>query len=219
MPVKPKESAAGHGPARLRALSALKRLGPITAEALAEELAVTPMAVRLHLYALEADGLAVHESSRRSRGRPAKLWSATAAADPFFTDAHAALTADLLSHMRDTFGDKGLDRILAARTRAQAGAYSARVDKKKSLRGRLEELARVRSEEGYMAEVTADGAGSWLFLENHCPVCAAARVCTGLCREELALFRKVLGGNVNIERTDHIIEGARRCVYRVTPKK
>jgi predicted ArsR family transcriptional regulator len=89
--------------------------------------------------------------------------------------------------------------------------------KRKSLRGRLEELARIRTEEGYMAEVRPDGDGSWLFLENHCPVCAAARVCSGLCREELALFRKVIGMTVEIVRTDHIIAGARRCVYRVTP--
>ena len=217
MPANLEDSAAGHGPARLRALSALKRLGPVTADALAQALAVTPMAVRLHLYALEADGLAVHEKSASSRGRPAKLWSATAAADPFFTDAHAALTADLLSQVRATFGDEGLDRIIEARTRAQAAVYSARMGKRKSLRGRLEELARIRTEEGYMAEVRPDGDGSWLFLENHCPVCAAARVCSGLCREELALFRKVIGMTVEIVRTDHIIAGARRCVYRVTP--
>jgi len=53
-------------------------------------------------------------------------------------------------------------------------------------------------------------------VENHCPICAAARLCTGLCREELNLFRKVLGRDVRIERISHILAGANRCAYRVT---
>jgi len=53
-------------------------------------------------------------------------------------------------------------------------------------------------------------------VENHCPICAAARICQGLCREELALFHRVLGKNVRVERLSHILAGAGRCAYRVT---
>jgi predicted ArsR family transcriptional regulator len=38
-----------------------------------------------------------------------------------------------------------------------------------------------------------------------------------LCREELALFEKVLGTGVKVERISHIMAGAGRCAYRVTP--
>lgn len=213
-----RKPVSAHGPARLRVLRALKQLGPVAAEFLATELEVTAMAVRQHLYALESDGLASHEAHAKGRGRPLKLWSATPAADPFFTDAHAALTADLMGHLRSTFGDRGLEKILSSRTRAQVQAYVARLNPRKTLRGRLEALARIRSEEGYMAEIRRDQDGAWLIIENHCPVCAAARLCTGLCREELTLFREVIGMAVEIERSDHIIAGARRCVYRVRQK-
>jgi len=37
----------------------------------------------------------------------------------------------------------------------------------------------------------------------------------GLCRSELALFRAVLGPGVEVERTEHILAGARRCAYRI----
>ena len=37
---------------------------------------------------------------------------------------------------------------------------------------------------------TKDG---WLLVENHCPICAAAQVCQGLCDGELALFKAALG--------------------------
>ena len=65
-----------------------------------------------------------------------------------------------------------------------------------------------------MAEVRRDGE-DFLFVENHCPICAAARLCTGLCREELALFKRVLGSGIEVERTSHILAGAGRCAYRV----
>jgi predicted ArsR family transcriptional regulator len=60
--------------------------------------------------------------------------------------------------------------------------------------------------------------GGFLLIENHCPICAAAAVCQGLCREELSLFRRVLGSEVRVERTDHVLAGARRCAYRITPR-
>jgi predicted ArsR family transcriptional regulator len=57
-----------------------------------------------------------------------------------------------------------------------------------------------------------------VLYENHCPICAAATVCQNFCRAELAVFRDVLGPDTEVERTDHIVLGARRCAYRVTPR-
>lgn len=58
------------------------------------------------------------------------------------------------------------------------------------------------------------GDGSYALIENHCPICTAARACTGLCAAELDVFRAVLGPRMSLERTEHIVSGARRCVYR-----
>ena len=80
-----------------------------------------------------------------------------------------------------------------------------------------ERRARIRTEEGYLCEAKRDGA-DFLLMENHCPVCEAARACTGLCRQELELFRTTLGPGVTVEREDHILAGARRCAYRVRGK-
>ena len=66
-----------------------------------------------------------------------------------------------------------------------------------------------------MAEVLPQGEGAWLLVENHCPICAAASACSGLCRIELEAFRAVLGDGASVERSDHILAGARRCAYRV----
>jgi predicted ArsR family transcriptional regulator len=204
---------------RAAVLDLIKREGPIASEDLAARLGVTAMAIRQHLAGLESEGLAVHEARGGARGRPAKLWQATAAANGRFADSHSALAVDLVVQMRKAFGEEGLDKILKLRTAEQEKSYGARVGDKRSLKARLDALARIRSQEGYMADVKRDPeTGDWLFVENHCPICVAARLCTGLCREELALFNRVLGSDVRVERVSHIIAGANRCAYRVTPR-
>lgn len=203
---------------RAAVLDLLKRKGPISADALAAELGITAMAVRQHLQALEGRGLAGHERKAQARGRPAKLWRATSDADAHFTDSHSALAADLIVQMRKAFGDKGLDRLLKLRTAEQERAYAQAMATARSLKAKLEALAKLRSAEGYMAEVRREAeTGALLFVENHCPICVAARACQGLCREELALFERVLGG-ANVERLSHILAGAGRCAYRVSPR-
>jgi predicted ArsR family transcriptional regulator len=202
---------------RSAVLSLLKREGPVSADRLAEKLGITAMAVRQHLYGLADDDLATHAEEKRGRGRPVKLWRTTDKAEARFADAHSALAVDLIKQMQEAFGDSGVDRLLKLRTAEQEVTYRKHVDGSRSLKWRLEALAKIREREGYMAEVKRDAkSGAWLLIENHCPICAAARVCTGLCREEIALFKRVLGKNVRIERLTHILAGAGRCTYRIS---
>lgn len=204
-------------PARSAVLSLLQREGPISADSLADRLKLTGMAVRLHLGALLAADLAAFESEARPRGRPVQMWRATPRAAAQFADSHSALAADMIRQMKKVLGDAGMDHVLKLRTAEQEKVYRAKTDAAHSLKGKLDQLAKIRTAEGYMAEVKRDAeTGDWLFVENHCPICAAARLCTGLCREELALFHRVLGKDVKVERLSHILAGAGRCAYRVS---
>ena len=197
-------------------LDRLKQDGPLSAGSLAEGLGLSPMAVRLHLYELSDQGLIASEREPRPVGRPVKLWRLTAGADAFFPDGHADLATDLIDTMRAAFGEDGLDRIVTLRAGKQIAAYRTALADAPDLAARVAALAAKRSAEGYMAAVEPAGEG-WLLVENHCPICAAARACAGLCRSELAVFRAALGPGASVERTDHVLAGARRCAYRVTP--
>ena len=86
-----------------------------------------------------------------------------------------------------------------------------------SARAAAAHQAALRAAEGYMAKWSREDDGTYLLVENHCPICAAAAACQGFCRAELALFRTALGECVTVERTDHILAGARRCAYRISP--
>ena len=108
----------------------------------------------------------------------------------------------LLRSLRGVFGDQGMEALIAHREKASIADYRKLVGPQRSLRQKLTALARIRSREGYMASVTAEPGGSFLLVENHCPICAAATACQGLCRSELAVFRAVLGTEIVIERID-----------------
>ena len=203
--------------ARDRVLLLLKTKGEQPSALLSERLGITPMAVRQHLAALEEEGLVRHFDRKGGVGRPARIWELTAEASARFPDSHAELTVDLLEVMRESLGEEALDRLIAARSRRQLKLYSDQLDADAPIEARIEKLAQLRRLEGYMAEWSADPKGGWLLVENHCPICAAAQICQGLCREELGLFQRVLGDDLRVERTEHLLGGARRCAYRILP--
>lgn len=204
-------------PTRDRILLRLKLRGPQTAARLAAWLGMTPMGARQHLTALKADGLVEFESVRRGVGRPARHWQLTAAGSAHFPQGYADLTVDILGAVRETFGPAGMDRLIAARNRKQLRLYQERVPASGPLARRVAALADLRQEEGYMAAWSRDRDGSFALVENHCPICAAAQFCQGLCAGELELFQEVLGDRVRVERVEHMLAGARRCAYRIRP--
>ena len=199
-------------------LTELKRRGQARADELAASLDLTPMAIRQHLYQLRDEGAVVCRSTPSGRGRPAKHWELTEKADVYFQDAHRDLSLDLISSVRTLFGDEGLEKLVNHRTVAQKKRYEAAAESAAGLAGRLEALARERSRDGYMAEVTKSDDGDLMLLENHCPICEAAKACSGLCSQELSMFRAMFEGEAEIERVEHVLKGGRRCAYKVTPK-
>ncbi|WP_254894743.1 helix-turn-helix transcriptional regulator [Chromobacterium haemolyticum] len=208
-------AAAINGADRL--LYLLKTRGPQTAQALAAELGLTSVGARKHLLALEQKGLARMEAQAQGVGRPAQVWRLTERGHGRFPDRHADLTLQLLTQVRELFGEAGLESLIQRREAQSEEEYRQAMSGADALADRVAALARIRSQEGYMAEARQDGDG-WLLLENHCPICAAARQCQGLCRSELALFERVLGPRAEVRRLEHALdEGGRRCVYRIVP--
>lgn len=199
---------------RDRIISLLKREGPQDAGVLAARLGVSAMAVRQHLYDLQDQGLVTASEQKGAIGRPTKIWALGEAANDYFPDGHSEFTYDLITSIRETFGEEGMAALLRKRSERQIVAYTKRMGEG-SLEERLTRLAAIRSEEGYMAEISIAEDGSLLMIENHCPVCQAARACSGLCAEEMRVFQACLGEGVGVERTDYILTGARRCAYRI----
>jgi predicted ArsR family transcriptional regulator len=201
-------------------LDILKREGGQEAGILAKRLGITPMAVGLQLSALVEEKLVAAEPEPPQpgkRGRPVHRWRLTEAANRVFPDAHALLTAGLLESFRELYGDKGMQQLLDARTRQQESEYARSLPREGSLKEKVEALARLRDREGYMTEVETDGDGGVRLIENHCPICTAAKTCQGFCQSEWQVFRGLLGPGTQVTRVEHLLSGDRRCVYAISP--
>lgn len=198
-----------------KALWVLKTRGPQPLAVIANELNVTTEGARFHLIKLEKEGLVESRSEAQGRGRPKQIWSVTEKGNSRFPDNHANLTVNIIDMMRNTLGEDSVHRVIEEHEARMLSRYQEEIDKSSSLENRLEKLAEIRTREGYMAEFEKDKEG-YLFIENHCPICAAAKICQGFCQAELNIFRVVLGDKVNIERVEHIVKGERRCAYRIS---
>ncbi|QOY96303.1 MarR family transcriptional regulator [Massilia sp. UMI-21] len=195
----------------------LKTRGPQTAQGLAAILHLSSMGVRRQLEAAEDKGLVGYLDRPGKVGRPVRLWQLTGLGHARFPDRHAALTVDLIGQVRALFGEAAIDQLIDAREAASEAAYRAAIDPGAPLARRAAALALLREAEGYMAETEVAPDGSVLLVENHCPICTAARACQHFCRSELDVFRRVLGPDVQVERVEHGLAGARRCAYRIVP--
>ncbi|WP_295956473.1 MarR family transcriptional regulator [Rhodoferax sp.] len=199
-----------------RILFFIKTKGPASTTALAQALEMTGEAARQQVQKLVAAGLVEGQLEAVSgAGRPRQNWVLTEAGYGRFPDTHAQLTVQLIGSIRQLFGEDGLERLITQRE-TDARAVYAQACTAPTLPQRLEQLAAVRTAEGYMARAEPDGA-DWLLVEDHCPICAAARSCQGFCRSELLLFQEVAGPGARVVREQHLLADARRCVYRITP--
>lgn len=199
-----------------RLLMELKMRGERTTADLGRALGITSEAVRQHMGRLADQHLVSSRSVPHGVGRPAQSWTLTDVGNQRFPDTHAQLTVDLLRTLRTELGDAAIDAVIAGRERETLAGYEREMAGIDSTEGRVARLAAIRTREGYMAEWSCEPDGTLVLVENHCPICAAAASCQDFCRAELAIFRRVLGDNVTIEREEHILAGARRCAYRIT---
>jgi predicted ArsR family transcriptional regulator len=202
----------------MRVLHALKAAGPQTAEVLGAKLGMTAVGARQHLMRLKDEGLVAAEDRAEGVGRPKRVWTLTETGHARFPDNHAGLTLELIAALKQAGGEPLLEQVIAAREQTALRGYRRALDGARSLKDRVKRLAKLRSAEGYMASAEQQDDGALLLIENHCPICVAAKSCQGFCRSELSVFRAALGDGVSVERREHVLAGARRCVYEIRPE-
>ncbi|EOX4803135.1 helix-turn-helix transcriptional regulator [Vibrio alginolyticus] len=197
-----------------RILQIVKRDGSVTAKQLSSELGMTTMGARQHLQSLEDDGILSIHDVKVKVGRPARHWSLTQKGHEQFADRHGELTIQFIEAVEHIFGKDGLEKVTSEREKLTLQSYRQHLEQCDSLQSKLETLVTLREQEGYMAELEKDENG-FILIENHCPICKAATRCPSLCQSELSVFQSLLGRDTKVERTEHIISGQRRCVYRL----
>ncbi len=196
-------------------LMLLKTQGALQATDAGRLLGTTGEAARQQFVKLAKDGLVEAKSEAKGVGRPIQLWHLTEKGHARFPDTHAELTAQLITIIRSQLGETAMDLIINTREKEAFSSYKKVMEGAAGLQEKVERLVAIRCREGYMAHYSVEENGAILFFENHCPICAAAKICQGFCRTELKLFQETL--QADVKRIEYILSGHRRCAYRITP--
>lgn len=201
-----------------KVLLCIKKNAPIGTTSIAEHLSMSGEAARQHVQKLRQMSLIDGETNDEIQvGRPKQQWIITQKGNRYFPDSHAQLTIQLIDSVKEVFGEEGLNKLINEREYKVLKQYENYCQADTVL-GRLEKLTEMRFNEGYMAHLEKDG-DDYLLIEEHCPICSAAKVCQKFCRSELQLFQSILGKNISIQREQYLLEAGQRCVYRIKLSK
>jgi predicted ArsR family transcriptional regulator len=198
-------------------LYAVRRRGDATAEQVAQQLGITVSGARQHLTALIDDGLV--DSTERApdaprRGRRALVYFVTPQGDAVFPKAYGELTNELLGYVVDTDPEM-LEAIFVKRRQRRIDGARTRIQPLGTLAEQVHELTRILDEDGYMATVERVDDDTFLVVEHNCAIWAVAQQYGQACSSELEFIRAVLP-DAAVERTQHMIAGARHCAYEIT---
>ncbi|UZR96854.1 helix-turn-helix transcriptional regulator [Chondrinema litorale] len=198
-----------------RAIWIIKNNGEQTIKEMAKHLGITVEGARFQLLKLASEGFVKQENRSKGRGRPQQVWSLTEKGQSRFPDKHSKLTVMLIEKIRKTLGNEALQNIIASTGEDHINDYKKYIADDDSLEAKVQKLVSIRESEGYMADYIKNAEDNYLLIENHCPICEAAKACQGFCKAELNVFQTILGERVNVERVDHVLAGARRCAYTI----
>ena len=208
--------SSGDGRTRMAVARLLREQGPITAAAVATELALAAPAVRRHLDALIADGEAEgrYPSRRgpRGRGRPAREYRLTDSGRARFGHGYDELAVAALRYLAQQGGEEALSGFAASRVSALLDADAARITAGTSTGARAEALARTLTARGYAAQARKGGSGVQL-CQHHCPVAHVAAEFPVLCEVETKAFARLLG--THVQRLATIARGDSACTTHV----
>jgi predicted ArsR family transcriptional regulator len=194
-------------------LYAVRRRGEATVADVSEMLDMTTSGARQHLTGLAAVGLLETGDTARApgqQGRTERCYRITPAAEPLFPKAYGELTNQLLGYLPSgavarAFQHRRDDRIAAAQARlANKGDFAAKV----------EELAKILDEDGYLAAPEQLPDGTYRIAERNCAIFAVAREHPLACTTELEFIRAALP-EAEIERVTHMMAGAHACSYEI----
>jgi predicted ArsR family transcriptional regulator len=189
--------------------------GPATAAALGERLGISPTAVRRHLDALVADGLATDREQRplggaqRGRGRPAREFLLTESGRAGFPHAYDDLAAAAIRFLAETGGERAVAEFAERRVGVVEERHGAEV---RTAHEKVEALALALTTEGYAASAHRVGTGGQL-CQHHCPVAHVAAEFPQLCEAETRAFERLLG--THVQRLATIARGDAVCTTHI----
>ena len=185
----------------------------MTVAQLSTLLKITEMAVRRHLSHLQSKGLIDSRLVRQERGRPNYLYHLSPQATSLFPSGFDNLAKDLLHVIHEESGPQGVTALLKKRNQLLALRLKDRMAGK-DLGGRVAEVAKFFSEDGYMTDWKQLPDGNFMIYQRNCALHDLASQYRQICALEPQLIEELLAAKVT--RQQHILNNDPVCGYLIT---
>lgn len=186
-----------------RVARVLLESGPTTASALAADLGLTGTAIRRHLDSLVDAGYAEANETApfgptkpRGRGRPAKLFTLTAAGRSAFDQAYDDLAIAALRHIADSGGDQAVLDFARGRAGDMERRYQQLVEQGGTISARAQLLAQALRDDGFASTADISGELGVQLCQHNCPIAHVAEEFPQLCDAETEAFGRLVGTHV-----------------------
>ncbi len=188
-----------------------------TAQELAEQVQVSPQAIRRHLKDLETEGLILHQTVQTKMGRPNHVYELSREGRSQFPDRYDDFAVSLLNTLAETVGRDQVSAILRKQWERKGLEYRDRLTG--SLADRVAGLVELRRAEGYMAEchIESDKSNQFILTEYNCAISHIAESFPSVCGHELEMFELALQ-DCKVDRTHWLVNGEHRCGYLIQAK-
>ena len=211
--------ADGFSEPKKKLLYYLKIMQQVGLEELAKIMKVSRMAVHKHLALLQDRGLVEGVEVRGRVGRPKMMYQLTSQSKTVFPKSYSAIATYALDFIERNMGKEAVTMVLRGRQHELFDQYYKRL-KDLDFDKQVKELAKIRDEEGYIAESKKEsksGGGKHVLLEYNCPIIHIAEKHWEACSTEIELFEKLLGAD--IETTHRAAKGDLICRFEIKERK
>ena len=197
---------------RGKIVTALRRQHSASAVDLAEAFGLSTNAVRQQLITLERDGYVEERSVRRGPTKPTLEYSLTAAAETLFPQRYDKMLNAVLSEVRTSFGQAGLESVLGKLGERAADKYRSKLGAQ-DLKGRVYELAAMLRENGVDADVVEGAGGSLELREHNCPYGQTVGEHPEVCSIIHTVFHTTIPGQTR--QIESIATGGDACRFEI----
>jgi DeoR family transcriptional regulator, suf operon transcriptional repressor len=216
MALSNEEVANGYSSAKHDILLFLKRRPGASLAEVAAELGVSKAAALGHLPALEAEGLVQRAYVAGRVGRPRVTFRLTDRAVSLFPQGYTEMSLCALDFIERRLGRTAVVELLQERAHDLADRHRGRLDSPE-LKKRVDELVRIRTEGGYMAESGGRRGGPFQIVEHNCPILALAGSFPEACDTERRMFESMLNARVEVQH--RMAAGDSVCRFLVRPRR
>ena len=205
------------GDTKKKILWHLKANGESGLDDLSKALKISKMAVHKHLSTLEDRGLVERSQETNGRvGRPKSIYRLTSKGTTTFPRAYGAVATCALKFIEKKLGIKAVEQVLRERQSEIFEKYKGELESL-DFDGRVKALAKLRDNEGYMAESKQLSSSKYVMFERNCPIIQLAQDYWQACTTETELFQNLV--HAKIETTHRAAKGDLVCRFVIEKSK